>query len=65
MATEIEKEARNPLFDPDFPTPIIVFLSVTSKVLLQLQPREFSPDLDGRRPMVTNRSSRVSASQKL
>jgi hypothetical protein len=27
-----EKEARNPLFDSDSPTPVVAFLSVTSKV---------------------------------
>ncbi|XP_035814799.1 NAD(P)H-quinone oxidoreductase subunit 2 A, chloroplastic-like [Zea mays] len=29
---EEEKEARNPLFDSDSPTPVVAFLSVTSKV---------------------------------
>nr|YP_009466199.1 NADH-plastoquinone oxidoreductase subunit 2 [Arundo donax]AOZ71495.1 NADH-plastoquinone oxidoreductase subunit 2 [Arundo donax] len=29
---EGEKEARNPLFDSDSPTPVVAFLSVTSKV---------------------------------
>ncbi|KAL1143989.1 hypothetical protein V6Z11_A11G199000 [Gossypium hirsutum] len=29
---ELEKEVRNPLFDSDSPTPVVAFLSVTSKV---------------------------------
>jgi len=29
---EWEKEVRNPLFDSDSPTPVVAFLSVTSKV---------------------------------
>ncbi|MCD9644878.1 hypothetical protein HAX54_033402 [Datura stramonium] len=29
---ECEKEVRNPLFDSDSPTPVVAFLSVTSKV---------------------------------